>query len=787
MKRKIISLLLTLAILSLSGLTLTASASDAVDVYENNLCLYESFEENTISSDLDSKKIINSGSGNSISYVEGANGSRGAARLIYKENMSSICFRVKLVPEQTYKVSAWVKLNDISLKKSKFHFLYFCQTPSGKKGYRPFHFSDVNFKTNEWVHVSKEITMPSVMWVVGNPDEPVNKNAVGEIGIRFGDNGEFSNIEGGSGQYDFSIDDFIIEPVVKDNSSSDNEFEMDIYNWGSDFNRTRVTAEDGENLVPPDGISGVSQRIRAKNAGYVGIYRDMPGLWYNRAYKIGLWARADFADGATGGDVCIIAYNTNGNKTDSRISKWPTTSSGKTLTEDWQYYEWIYFRGLNTMGERADAKIEFRAYLNKGAGSYVYMSDMSIEPLSMPYQEAINYGAVDKDAAIENAGWIFEDETKLERDADYDTAYRMVNTSDSIKQHVQMKNKKKYRISFRAKAESYVDASGATVSVGSGAASVPVFAVLDRSGNTQYIGDWESNAENSEKPSYDYQYISGAALTEEDAWSAAQANENPKWELTNEWQRFSGVYTWAYKGENYRMPLLGFSVGDAENPMEATWSIADVKIEEDTGAVGKIQNFNIDGDLIVGTQISLSYEYENTEAEEGISYVRILTGSDAAGWITRDVLKASELRGYTIPEAFGGEVKIEVLPIDINGKTGVLYSEGMTVEKVFEIAAENVKWETDSVSGTVRFTENRSGVSNKEYIIIICLYTADNTMLPSYQAIPVKVSAGDKITQPFSVSAEGTAVKARIFVWGGTDVFDTDMIAYTDFWEYDRG
>lgn len=106
MKRKIISLLLTLAILSLSGLTLTATASDAVDVYENNLCLYESFEENTISSDLDSKKIINSGSGNSISYVEGANGSRGAARLIYKENMSSICFQVKLVPEQTYKVSA---------------------------------------------------------------------------------------------------------------------------------------------------------------------------------------------------------------------------------------------------------------------------------------------------------------------------------------------------------------------------------------------------------------------------------------------------------------------------------------------------------------------------------------------------------------------------------------------------------------------------------------------------------------------------------------------------------
>ena len=132
-------------------------------------------------------------------------------------------------------------------------------------------------------------------------------------------------------------------------------------------------------------------------------------------------------------------------------------------------------------------------------------------------------------------------------------------------------------------------------------------------------------------------------------------------------------------------------------------------------------------------------------------------------------------------------MKIEVLPIDINGKTGVLYSEVMTVEKVFEIAAENVKWETDSVSGTVRFTENRSGVSNMEYIIIICLYTADNTMLPSYQAIPVKVSAGDKITQPFSVSAEGTVVKARIFVWGGTDVFDTDMIAYTDFWEYDRG
>lgn len=786
MKRKFICLLLILAISVMPGITSIASDQDAVDVYENNLCLYETFEENTISSDLDSKKIVNSGSGNSITYADGANGSKGAARLIYNENMSSINFQLKIIPNQLYRFSAWIKLNDISLKSNKFQLLYLCKTQSGKNGYRAFEFNDAEFKTNEWVHVSGELSMTSDIWVVANPDEPVDENAVGSIGIRFGSTGEFSNIEGGSGPYDFSIDDFIVEPVVKDNSAGGNEFELDIYNWKSDFTRSRMTAADGENVVPPESVSGSSQRIRAKNSGYVGIYRDIPGLWYNRAYKIGMWARADFAEGATGGDVCIIAYNTNGNKTDSRISKWPTTSSGKTLTEDWQYYEWIYFRGLNTMGERADAKVEFRAYLNKGAGSYVYMSDMSIEPLSIPYQEAVNYGAVDKDAAIENAGWSFEDETKLEKDESFATAYRMIETSDSLKQHVQMKNNKKYRISFRAKAESYVDENGAAVNIGSDVQSVPVFAVLDRSGNTNYIGDWEENAGNSDTPSYDYQYVSGEALTENDAWSAAQATENPHWELTDEWQRFSGVYIWNYKGNNYRMPLLGFSIGDPQNPAVATWSIADVKIEEVTGSVGKVQNFNIDGDMIVGTKMSLSYDYENPEAEEGISYVRILTGSDSAGWITRDVLKASELRGYTIPEEFGGQIKVEILPIDYNGNVGILYSEILTVEKVFEITAENVKWKADSISGEVKFTENRSGVTNKEYIIVTCLYTADNTMLSTYQSVPVKISTGDKITESFSVPTDGTAAKARIFVWGGTDVFNTDMIAYTDLWEYDR-
>ena len=40
---------------------------------------------------------------------------------------------------------------------------------------------------------------------------------------------------------------------MKDNSAGGNEFELDIYNWKSDFTRTRLTAADGDNVGPPEG------------------------------------------------------------------------------------------------------------------------------------------------------------------------------------------------------------------------------------------------------------------------------------------------------------------------------------------------------------------------------------------------------------------------------------------------------------------------------------------------------------------------------------------------------
>ena len=100
--------------------------------------------------------------------------------------------------------------------------------------------------------------------------------------------------------------------------------------------------------------------------------------------------------------------------------------------------------------------------------------------------------------------------------------------------------------------------------------------------------------------------------------------------------------------------------------------------------------------------------------------------------------------------------------------------------KSFEIKAEDLTWGSSSVTGKVCFIENRNDVINKKYIIVVAQYDENNTMLSNYTCIPVNVSCGDDIEKPINVPKEDDAVKARVFVWGGSNVFDTDMISYTD-------
>ena len=88
---------------------------------------------------------------------------------------------MKLIPEVKYRISAWVKLEGISLKYNTFNFIYHCTTETGKNGYYPFTFRDVDLKKDEWVHISKEITLPKMIYVVGSNDQAVDTAAVGSI------------------------------------------------------------------------------------------------------------------------------------------------------------------------------------------------------------------------------------------------------------------------------------------------------------------------------------------------------------------------------------------------------------------------------------------------------------------------------------------------------------------------------------------------------------------------------------------------------------------------------
>ena len=769
MKKTIISLLLVLSLIGMTGVTSLAAVPSAVDIYEDYMCLYKTFENDNITQELENGNIVPSAPSAAIAPVVGANGSSRAARITISEDSADVGFKMKLIPEVKYRISAWVRLDGISLKKNTVNFIYHCTTETGKSGYYPFTFRDVDLKKDKWVHISKEITLPKMIYVVKSDDEAVSTAEIGLIGLRLGSGGELSNIESGGNKYVFSIDDFIVEPIYSEPIVED-KITFGERDWSSDWTtnpvRERLYAKDGAQNVPPECVSGYSFRLTATSNYFTNLYKTIPSLWHNKAYKIGVWARADFAEGAIPSTVGIVVYNSAAQKIDNRIQKWPTISSGEKITADWKYYEWIYFQGLNTFDERIDGRVDFRVHIYNGAGSQVYMSDMNIQPLDMPYQGAVNYGTIDKSEAISNAGWYFADETKLEKDASFDTAYRMVNTNDSLKQHVQIKDNKTYKITFKAKAESYVDKNGATVNIGTDAASVPVFAVLDRGGNTKYIGDWNVNAGSAESPSYDYQYISGATLSKEDAWSAEQAANNANWNLTNEWQEFSGVYNWDYLGESYRMPLLGFSVGDPENPMTATWSIADVKVEEITGIASEVKNVKLEGEVAPGSKIGVSYDFIPGEDVEGISYVRVLGSENGTDWSTLDLVKAADFHDYTIPEAWTGkQLKLEVLPVESDGKAGAAQSvyAGTVTETVFSVIPYLNNWNGDSITGECRITA--SGIAKPVNIrLYIATYKGENAdVLSSVKSLPVTVTDGMDTTEYIDIT-DSEATAAKLFV-----------------------
>lgn len=773
MKKAIISLLLVLSFIGMTGITSIAAVPGAVDIYEEYMCLYKTFENDNISQEVEEGKIIPSAASAEIAAVVGANGSNRAARISLREEGADVSFKMKLIPEQKYRISAWIRLDNIVLKKNTFHFIYHCKTNTGKNGYQRFTFDDVPLQTNGWVHISKEITLPAKIGVVGNPDEPVDTAAVGSIGLRLGGNGEFSNIESGGTYHVFSIDDFIIEPIYSEPIVED-KITFGEYDWSSDFKKTRWYAHEGAQYVPPEYVAGYSHRLEATSTDYTNLYKNIASLWHNKAYKIGVWARADFAEGAIPGTVGIVVYNHNAQPIDGRIQKWPTISSGEKITSAWKYYEWIYFQGLNTFDERIDGRVDFRVHISNGAGSLVYMSDMNIQPLDMPYQGAVHYGTIDKSEAISNAGWYFADETKLEKDASFDTAYKMVNTSDSLKQHVQIKNDKTYKVTFKAKAESYVDANGATVNVGTDVASVPVFAVLDRGAENTNIkdDDWNANAGSAEAPSYDYQYISGATHSKGDAWSAEQAADNANWQLTNEWQEFSGIYSWKYRGANYRMPLLGFSVGDPAQPMTATWSIADVKIEEISGIASEVKNVQLEGTVAPGSQVGISYDFIPGDDIEGISYVRVLGSENGTDWSALDIVKAADFHNYPIPEAWAGkQLKFEVLPVESDGKAGKPQSVmgGTVTETVFSVIPYLNDWNGNSIDGecAIRAEGISAPVAIKLYL---AAYKGENAnVLSSVTALPVTITDGMNTTVNIDLT-DSEATSAKLFVLKDTSL-----------------
>jgi len=323
----------------------------------------------------------------------------------------------------------------------------------------------------------------------------------------------------------------------------------------------------------------------------------------------------------------------------------------------------------------------------------------------------------------------------------------------SAAQGLQMKQDGLYKLTFRAKGLSNTTPA-------------PFALVLDRNVSSRYTYDvWDT-------PIYEYYY--GTHKMVEGSWNGAI--EGQEWYLTNEWQTYTcyidtsfGLLegktledakayhtksdgTQAYDGTTMpRLPVMYWSVNG--NPVGTEYLIDDVALEA-VNTFPVISNVKVNGKLIPGKEVSVSYDYVSaTGAKDAYTTVRVFAVENgqrtAVGSFKYD-------ESFVVPEtAIGKTLVFDVLPIDENFTCGL----SVTASATEDAGAWAKLYVEDDYS--VRAYSSSDATAT----VIFAAYNGKE--LVSAKAVPgVSLTANTKadIPVPADFAADG-ATSVKVMLW----------------------
>lgn len=326
-----------------------------------------------------------------------------------------------------------------------------------------------------------------------------------------------------------------------------------------------------------------------------------------------------------------------------------------------------------------------------------------------------------------------------------------------------------YKISFWAKGENTEEEG------------VPFSLVLDRS-VTKSGGEMESYI----VPDYEY-YTGKHEMNNEGSFGT--------WRLTNDWNYYECIVSNTFDlkegltaPNNYTIPRLPFLYFNIDGNQAGTaYLLDDITIgeynpESDSDTDGYpypiCSGVGFAGNTYETGSISVKYTFQSLcGASEGSTVLRLFkkVGENEV------LIGTTTGKTITIPMGLAGQtVRAELVPIDDRQRVGSIYSREYTVRPAMSVIPEITEWntDTDEIKASVSFTNNCATDKKQEITVILAAYSATNKMV-GYQTAVIEIGAGESSNVPVTLTAPQDAEYAKIYVWSGSELFETGKTVYS--------
>lgn len=250
--------------------------------------------------------------------------------------------------------------------------------------------------------------------------------------------------------------------------------------------------------------------------------------------------------------------------------------------------------------------------------------------------------------------------------------------------------------------------------------------------------------------------------------------------LTAEWQKYEFDFT-------YNGGAVNFSVG---SDCTGAYSIADIRILPKSAAINnKFTDISISGDLIENHTVSVNYTYVTNETPYFI--VKISRGNDSTGYtsVLEEVADGEAPVNYTVSGAdVGKRLLVEVFAMGDTMTVSKIVSDIVAPELSITPEFTGYNAGTRTLSAKVTTINNSATDEDVDFFAALVVYDAAECKVCNtvyLEDVTVEAGTGTDVQTISAIIPNGKVPsKAKLFVWSGSDIYNTDMTALTDVLTY---